>query len=120
MAILRKFIGTESKDRDDIPYAYEARVMIIDNRHEYNAYIADTICALIEHLQSKGIAPDEVDIFEIFKQDEKELNISFCVAKDGEWLDRRGLCKSFRSHYPGHIEANGCSFAEREKAVSGP
>lgn len=55
MNLIRKFIGPKSKYKDDIPYTYEARVSIFEAGSEYNSYIADTICALVEHLESKGL-----------------------------------------------------------------
>jgi hypothetical protein len=96
MDILRKVISAEARYKHDIPYIYEARVKIQHNKEEYSAYIADTLCALVEHLGSLNIAPDEAEIYAIFKQGEKGLNINFCVAKDGQWLQ---LCRSGKDRF---------------------
>lgn len=96
MKILRKVISAETRYKHDIPYTYEARVKIQHNKEEYNAYIADTLCALVEHLGSLNITSDKTEIYAIFKQGEKELHISFYVAKDGQWLQ---LCRSAKDRF---------------------
>ena len=120
MNLIRKFIGPKSKYKDDIPYTYEARVNIIENEPEYNSYIADTICALVEYLESNNLKPEDVKIYEIFKTEEKPLDVEFCISDEGSWLTRNELCKSFKQHYPGHIGECGCTFEDRERDVSGP
>ena len=120
MDLIRKAIDPESRYSSEIPNTYEARVAVLDNNNEYESYIADTICALVQHLAAHNISADNVEIFEIFKQDRKALNISFCITQDGKWLDRRGLCQSLKAHYPGHITTSHCSFAERGHIVTGP
>ena len=120
MGILREFIGPASKYKDDIPYTYEARIRILDTEDDYTSYIADTICALVEHLDANQISPEEVELYEIYKEQEKPLEIAFCVSNEGTWLERKQLCDSFKQHYPGHIDDNGCTFEDRERDVSGP
>jgi len=120
MNIIRKFIGAKSKFEKDIPYTYEARIKIVEGNKEYNSYVADTICGLVEHLDQNGITPDNVAIFEIFSKQEKPLDIAYCVTDAGRWMTRSELCKSFKQHYPGHIDETGCTFEDREKDVSGP
>ncbi len=120
MGLLRKLIGPKSRYEKDLPYTYEARIKILDDENEYNSYLADTICALLEHLESINISPEEVKIYEIFKDEEKELEIKYCLSDKGKWLSRSELCVSFTEHYPGHISECGCTFEDRERKVSGP
>lgn len=120
MGILREFIGPASKYKEDIPYTYEARVRVIDTEEEYTSYIADTICALVEHLQANNIPPEEVELYEIYQKKEQPLDTRFCISSEGAWLARKQLCESFKQHYPGHIDDNGCTFEDRERDVSGP
>lgn len=119
MELLDKIIGPRSKYNDDIPYTYEARVEIIDG-DEYKSYYADTICALVEFLEGENIAPDGVDLYEVFKDKENRLDQKYCVAEDGTWLSRKQLCVSFTERYPGHIHADCCSFDDRVRDVEGP
>ena len=119
MSLLSKIIGPDSKYKDDIPYTYEARIRIIDDT-EYNSFYADTICALVEYLDENKIEPDGVELYEIFKDEEKKLNREYCVSEDGEWLSRKGLCVAFTERYPGHIHENCCTFEDRERDVEGP
>ena len=99
-----------------MPCLYEARVKVVDD--EYNSYMADTICALVEYLNEHDFASDEVEIFEVFKQNEKSLGIKFCISDDGKWLSRLELCESFKEHYPGHIDEGVCTFENRERDVT--
>ncbi|MDH5190594.1 MAG: hypothetical protein OEW89_05030 [Gammaproteobacteria bacterium] len=120
MGIIRELIGPKSKYEKDIPFTYEARINIIDGEEDCKSYLADTICALVEYLDKNNIQPDEVKIYEIFQQEEKELETGFCISKEGNWLSRSELCQSFKEHYPGRIDDNGCVFEDREHDVSGP
>lgn len=120
MGILKTFIGPASKYDDDIPYTYEARIRIIESEEEYASYIADTICALVEHLKENHIAPQEVELYEIYRNEEKPLETTFCISSEGTWLARKQLCESFKQHYPGHIDDGGCTFEDRERDVCGP
>lgn len=120
MNLVRKFIGPKSKYVGDIPYAYEARIKIVENSDDYNSYLADTICALVKYLDENGITSEEVELYEIFENEEKPLNINYCRTQDGRWLTRLELCESFKTHYPGHIDAMGCTFEDREHEVKGP
>jgi len=118
MSLLSKVIGPKSKYENDIPYTYEARQHIVGEK--YNSFLADTICALVAHLEDKNIKPDEIELYEIFKEKEKKLNIKYCISEQGEWLSRKELCISFTKHYPGHIDEAGCTFEDREKGTMGP
>ena len=120
MNLVSKLIGPKSKYKYDIPYTYEARVSIIEDEAEYNSYIADTICALVEYLDANGFEPEDVNIYEIFKGEEKALATEYCISDEGLWLTRKELCVSFKGHYPGHFDECGCSFEDRQTNVSGP
>ena len=116
MGIIRHFIGAKSKYEQDIPYLYEARIKVLGD--EYNSYMADTICALIEYLADHEFDSDEVEIFEIFKGEEKKLELNYCISGDGKWLSRSELCDSFKAHYPGHIYEGGCTFEDRQRDIT--
>ncbi len=120
MGILRKLIGPESKYDKSLPYTYEARVQIIEGIEEYNYYLSDTICGLVEYLEKNGIQPDEVMIYEIYQNIEKEIQRDLYTTKDGGWLFKPEICKSFQEHYKGHIYEDGCSFSDRERKGIGP
>lgn len=118
MGLLSRIIGPKSKYEEDIPYTYEARVKIIDD--EYNSLFGDTICALIEYLVDHKIEPDDVELYEIFKDEEKKLNKEYCISEGGKWLSRKELCLAFTERYPGHIHESGCTFEDRERDIAGP
>jgi len=114
MALIDKIIGPKSKYEKTIPYTYEARVEYINGESEYYSYLADTICGLIAKLEEKAINANQVTIFEIFNEQEKQLDLALCVSAERQWLSRRELCKSFSHHYEGHIDDDGCTFADRD------
>ncbi len=120
MRILRRIVGPESKYEDDIPFTYEARVEIEGIEKEYKSYVADTICALVEHLEKEIVQPRDVTVFEIYRKEEKELDIRYCTSDEGQWLNRAQLCDSFRKYYPEHIKKSGCTFEDRDRHVTGP
>jgi hypothetical protein len=113
MSIISKLLGPQSKYDKSIPYTYEARVPIIDGDEIYNSYIADTVCGLICHLDENEITPGEVEIYEIFEEEEKIIDHDLYVSKEGRWLTKPELCQSFKEHYKGHIFEGGCSFQDR-------
>ncbi len=118
MEIVKKFLGPKSKYEHDLPYTYEAKIGYIDGDKDYNSYMADTICGLVAYLETKQISPDEVAIFEIFDDKEKQLDISLCLSADKKWLNRDQLCEAFKHHYEGHIYKGGCSFSDRDGTCS--
>lgn len=120
MGIIREVIGPKSKYEKTIPYTYEAKIEIIEGGGEYKSYLADKICVLVEFMEKNNIDPKEVVINEIFNEEEKELEVKYCVSSEGKWLNRSGLCKSFKNHYPSHIDETGCTFEDRDWKVSGP
>ncbi|OGT34032.1 MAG: hypothetical protein A2W28_02725 [Gammaproteobacteria bacterium RBG_16_51_14] len=120
MSMLRKLIGPKSKYDKSIPYTYEARAQIIEGLDKYNYYLSDTICGLIEYLEKNGIQPDEVVIYEVYQDKEKEIQREFYTTEKGGWLYRPEICQSFEQHYKGHIHKGECSFADRERKGIGP
>ena len=118
MGLLCNIAGPKSKYKKDIPYTYEAKVIVIDD--EYHSFFADTICALVEYLVEHNVEPDEVELYEIFKGEEKKLNKEYCVSDEGRWLIRKELCDAFTERYPGHIHDSGCTFEDRERNITGP
>ncbi len=120
MSMFSRVIGPSSKYLDEIPYTYEARVPIFDDMEEYNSYIADTICALVGHLDDRHIYYQDVSIYEIYRDRERPLDIHYCTDRSGRWLAREELCESLKMHYINHIWFSGCTFADRDQTVSGP
>ena len=120
MTIIRKIIGAKSIYEKDLPYAYEARVTIMEGGEDYNSYISDTICSLVEQLGQNAITPDEVEIFEVFQNEEKGIDSDRYTDPDGKWLVRKEMCQSFSKHYDGHIYPGGCTFQDREFVGVGP
>ncbi len=120
MKLFRELIGPKSKYDRSIPYTYEARVPVIEGRPEYNSYLADTICGLVEHLDQQAIAPSEVEIFEIYRNEERLIDKTLCTSEDGSWLRKPDMCSSFHDHYEGHIHPGGCSFEDRDFKCNGP
>lgn len=113
MNIVRKIMGPKSKYDESIPYTYEARLPIIEVPGEFNSYISDTICGLIDQLINHGITPDDAEIYEIFREEEKQIDKNLFTA-NGNWLKKPELCVSFKEHYEGHISDHGCSFEDRD------
>ncbi|PLX29191.1 MAG: hypothetical protein C0600_08795 [Ignavibacteria bacterium] len=128
MSIKEKLFGPKSKYDSTIPYTYVARVRIIEGDDAHIDYFADTICGLIDHLDDKDINPEEVRIFGLYRDHEIELDVKFCVAEGGGWLERPGICHSLEqryhetleTQYKGHVEEGECSYEDREREGSGP
>ena len=118
MGILCDITGPESKFKKDILYTYEARVIISDD--EFTSFFADTICALVEYLVERKVEPGDVELYEIYKHEERKLNKEHCVADSGTWLSRKELYVAFTERYPGHIHEIGGTFGDRERGVTGP
>lgn len=118
MEVLRTILGPKSKYAKDLPYTYEAKFEFVEGEDECNSYIADTICGLVKHLKQKDIRPDQVTIYEIYNDQEKNLDVSLCLSAKGQWLNREELCESFKHHYAGHIFPDGCTFSDRNGTCS--
>ena len=120
MNLIREILGPESKYDTSLPYTYEARIPIIEGEDEYNSYVADTICGLVDYLDDNGIAPDEVQIIEIYQERETPIEPELYATADNHWRFRPELCESFKAHYQGHIEGGHCSFEDRDHKCKGP
>ena len=71
MKLFRKLLGPKSKYDKNLPYAYEARIDVLywkgaDLMYTYE--LSDTICGLIEYLDTNNINPEEVEVFGIYKK----------------------------------------------------
>jgi hypothetical protein len=120
MNIVRKILGPKSKYDKSIPYTYEARVPLIEGKEACNSYLSDTICGLIEYLDKNGIGPDEVEIFEVYLEQESLIEKKLYSTPDNRWILKPDICRSFEEHYEGHIEGGRCSFEDRDRKVYGP
>ena len=120
MGLIEKILGPRSKYDKSLPYTYEARVRVFEGSEEYNSYLADTICGLVEYLHKNGIKPDEVQIFEIYQEQEFPVDARRYATSGQQWLFKPDICRAFEDHYKGHIHADGCSFEDRDRKGSGP
>ena len=120
MGIVQKILGPKSKYDHSLPYTYEAREPVLDDGNTCNSYLSDTICGLIEYLNKHDISAGDVQIYEVYQDNEFPIDISLCVNKENNWLTKPELCVSFKEHYKGHIEDGKCSFRDRDRSCSGP
>jgi len=120
MGLLDEMRGPKSKYDEKLPYTYEARMPIIEGDEEYNSYMSDTICGLIQYLNENGIDPLEVDIYEIFTDEEKVVPKELYLTKKGAWMHGEEICQSFKDHYEGYIYEDGCVFEDRNCKGTGP
>lgn len=120
MNLLEKIVGPKSKYDKSLPYTYEARIRVFEGDEEYNSYFADTICGLVQHLHGKDIKPDDVQIFEVYREFEAPIAAQFFTTLDNRWLFKPDICRAFEEHYRGHILQNSCSFKDRDCEGHGP
>lgn len=120
MGLIEKVLGPKSKYDKSLPYTYEARVPLFEGSEEYNSYLADTICGLVEYLHENGIKPGEVQIVEVYQEQEFPVDAMRFATSDQQWLFRPDLCRAFEDHYKGHIQDGTCSFKDRDGEGSGP
>lgn len=120
MGLIEKILGPKSKYDKSLPYTYEARVRIIEESEEYNSYLSDTICGLVEYLHRSGVTPGEVQIFEVYQEQEFLIDAQRFTTPDQQWLFKPDICRAFEDHYKGHIHADTCSFHDRDGKGSGP
>jgi len=119
MNLVRKILGPKSKYEKDLPYAYEARVSLAGDAEVTATYLADTICGLVEYLRTEGVDPATVEIVEVHQDCDVILDRGLYLEREGEWLTRPALCKSFETHYPGHIRGDDCTFSDRDEGIAG-
>jgi len=117
MSLLNKVMGAKSKYNKQLPYTYEAKVPCWEGADKYNSYISDTICGIIEHLDKKNIQPGEARIFEVYQNQETELDIPSYTHANNTWFGHNDLCQVFcKKQYPGHVEdIDICSFSDRSR-----
>lgn len=120
MSLLEKMLGPKSKYDKSLPYTYEARLRMFEESEEYKSYFSDTVCGLIEYLQRNNIAPDGVEIFEVYPEQESAIDPRFFTTPDQRWLFKPDICRAFEQHYPGHIQDKTCSFKDRDRGGIGP
>ena len=120
MGIFETILGPKSKYDKNLPYTYEARIRSFAGSDEYNSYFSDTICGLVEYLHQNDIKPDEVQIIEVYQKQESQIDVMLFTTPDHQWLFKPDLCRSFEEHYRGHIQADTCSFNDRDCKGSGP
>lgn len=120
MSLFEKMLGPRSKYDKSIPYTYEARIRILEGSEEYNSYFADTICGLVEYLHRHDIQPGEVQIVEVYQDQEFPVDATRFTSADNQWLFRPNICRAFEDHYKGHIQEDTCSFKDRDRQGSGP
>jgi hypothetical protein len=121
----------ESTRNRTLPYTYEARVDILDGHGKepvHDHYFSDTLCGLIEYLAEQGFAPARVELYGDYRGKQIRLDNTLVANEQGEWLQRPELCRALETHYrhshdecyKGHVERGQCSFADRDRAGSGP
>jgi hypothetical protein len=124
MKLIRKVIGPKSKYDKSIPYAYMAKVFIIEDDEDLcRYYYGDTICSLIEHLDNNNISASEVKLYGLFGKEEIFIDSEACTNEENRWLLKPELCRSLEEHYKetldknfkGHIEIGECSFEDRDE-----
>ncbi|MCB0744239.1 MAG: hypothetical protein H6613_13475 [Ignavibacteriales bacterium] len=129
MGIVREFLGPKSKYNKELPYTYMAKAFIFEDDDELvQHYFADTICGLIEYLEAKGIMPEEVELFGLYRKEEIKLDKTICTDEYGNWLQRPDICNALEEHfeetkdflYKGHTAKEECSFDDRDRKGEGP
>ncbi|MBE0642680.1 MAG: hypothetical protein IH600_01210 [Bacteroidetes bacterium] len=129
MNLNTSLFGPRSKYDRSLPYTYVARVRIIDGNSDLtNAFFADTICGLIDYLDTNNIEPREVELCGLYLDREIPLDVKYCIDEQGHWLERPDICHSLEQHYKesldlqykGHHEHETCSYDDRERQGSGP
>ena len=119
MGLIRRILGPRSKYIRELPYTYEATVTVEEDPEITNTFLSDTICGLVEFLGRDGVEPSRVQIREVFQGTEQLIDAALYADAGGQWLTRPTLCRSFETHYPGHVRSADCSFEDRDKEVAG-
>jgi hypothetical protein len=128
MSLARKVIGPKSKYNKSLPYTYMAKVAAIEGDEDLlSYYFADTICGLLEYLESHDLGPDGVDLYGLYLKKEIPLEKEYCLTHDGNWKRRPDICKSLEKRYKetleerykGHLEKEPCAFEDRDRTGRG-
>ena len=120
MSILDRVLGPESKYDHELPFTYEARVVVTGFPGMTQSWISDTLCGLLERLDEENVEPAEATLLEIRPEGEAPIHVRHCVGPDGKWLRRPETCRSFEEHYAGHEKKGRCCFRDRRRAAEGP
>jgi hypothetical protein len=117
LRLIRRFLGPRSKYLNDLPFTYEASVCAVEDPPIAYTLVSDTICRLVDHLDREGVAPDRVEIREVYPDRETLIRRSLYTSAEGEWLMRPAICRSLEVHYPGHTRGESCTFSDRDVEV---
>jgi hypothetical protein len=129
MGLLRKFLGPKSKYDKSLPYTYMAKEAIIEGDDDlFSYYYADTLCGLVEYLDKEGIFPNDVEIFGLYRGEEKKLDKNIFLDRYKRWLFRPEICRALEEYfertkdrlYKGHKELEVCAFDDRDREGEGP
>lgn len=129
MGLLKKVLGPLSRYDRSLPYTYVAKYAAVEGDEDsFLYYFSDTICGLIETLESRGLAPDTVQLFGIYEKEDIPIPTGPCLGPDGRWLNRPDICRSLEEQfehtrderYRGHVENGPCSFDDRDRDGEGP
>lgn len=120
MNLLSRILGPESKYDHSLPYTYEAKVPVAGVEGMTHGYVSDTLCGLLDRLDTERIEPGEVTILEIRPEGEFPVLLEHCTGPDGKWLHRPEACRSFEAHYAGHEKTGRCCYRDRSREAEGP
>jgi hypothetical protein len=113
MKLSGMILRPKSKYEKDLPHTYEVKVKCPEDDEYSYSYLTDTICGLVAYLDERKVSPDDVRIFEIYLDQEKELDVAMCTSSQQQWLSREELCESFKHYYEKHINEYSCTFSDR-------
>ena len=129
MGVVQKVLGPRSKYDKSLPYTYFAKIPALPGDDAYSLYyFSDTICGLIEYLDTNGIAPEVVELFGAYPDSDIPIEKARCLSPDGEWLKRPHICRALEGsyqetledRYKGHVEIGQCDFDDRDRMGGGP
>ena len=101
-----------------------AKVAVLEGDDELaNYYFSDTICGLVEHLDTNNIEPVEVELFGCYLKKEIQLDNGPLLTEEGKWQQRPKLCRKLESYYQKtmddrykeHEAPSDCSFDDRSR-----
>lgn len=122
MRMIRKVLGPQSKYDRSIPFTYEARIDVLhgmSDTPEQVSCFSDTVCGLVEYLEDNDVDPDDVELYQIFEEDEMLLKKKYVVSKAGKWMFRPQICKSLKDKFKGHIDETRCDYRDRDRMGEG-
>lgn len=128
MGLLKKVLGPRSKYDKTLPYTYVAKYATIEGGDDYLYYFSNTICGLVEYLDTHDLAPEAVELFGVYRREEIRIPKEPCVDAGGKWLHRPHICRSLEERFQktlderfkGHVQKGVCSFDDRDREGEGP